>query len=118
MAKLTEEVFERHRVVATQVEALYTEVDKLAKKRAGDSLTPLMAKKVNHVINAVRELVSGDDFLDAIETIPVSGNLVRMDEALIVLAELRAALDRQWRSAPFEALRSEFSWRHIGQIMQ
>ena len=76
-----------------------------------------MAKKINHVIQRVRGLVADDEFLDAGETVRFEGELVRMDEALIILAELRSVLARQWASRSFERYRKEHvSW--ISQVVQ
>lgn len=115
---ITEEFFQRHRIVATQVDALYQEIEKLAKKKGGDSTTALMAKKLNHVILRVRDLVTDDEFLDAIESVPVEGNMIRMDEALIVLGELRAVLDRQWHSRGFVNYRAEKKLYQTPQVMR
>lgn len=99
--------YEQHRMIATQVEALYVEINKLATKKPAERLTPIIAKKINHSLNRVKEQVQNDEFLDAIETLPVDGELTRYDEALIVMAELRSALDRQWGSAPYFNHRSQ-----------
>lgn len=115
---ISEELFQRHRIVATQVDALYQEIEKLAKKKGGDSTTALMAKKLNHVILRIRDLVIDDEFLDAIESVPVEGRMIRMDEALIVLGELRAVLDRQWHSREFVSYRTETQQYLIHQVMR
>lgn len=105
--KVTEESYNSHRILATQLDALYHEINKLATKKPTERITPLIAKKINHLIKRVKEQVSGDEFLDAIETVPVENDMLRLDEALIILGELRTIMDRQWLSAAFSAYRKE-----------
>lgn len=99
--------YERHRNIATQVEALYIEIRQLTLKKPTERVTPLIAKKINHVLAAVKDQISEDEFLDAVETLPTDGELNRYDEASLILAELRSALDRQWGSAPYVEYRRE-----------
>ena len=105
-----QEEYTAHRKLATQVEALYIEIEKLAKKRPSERLTPLISKKINHVIQKVRSQVKDDEFLDAIETIPVEDKQVRFDEALILLGELKSVMARQWHGAEYTAYRES---RHL-----
>ena len=107
--EISSEEYSSHRKLATQLEALYTEIDKLAKKKPSERLTPLISKKINHVIVKTREQVSDDEFLDAIETIPAEGEQIRLDEVLIILGELRSVMDRQWGSKTFDAYRNKRS---------
>lgn len=107
--EVTKNKYDAHRMLATQVEALYVEIDKLAKKKPSDQVTPLVSKKINHVIVKTREQVAGDEFLDAIETVPLEGEQIRLDEALIILGEIRSVLDRQWHSDPFSQYRESYS---------
>lgn len=115
--EISSEEYSSHRNLATQLEALYIEVDKLAKKKPSERLTPLISKKINHVIVKTREQVSNDEFLDAIETIPVEGEQIRLDEALIILGELRSVMDRQWGSTAFNQYRREHSLTRQFQTM-
>ena len=114
---LSDEQYQDHRKLATHLEAIYVEVEKLAKKKPTDRITPLVAKKINHVILKVREQVSGDEFLDAIETLPTEGEKVRLDEALIILGELRGIMDRQWGSPEFVSYRTKHSRTYEHQTM-
>lgn len=103
--KPIEERYENHRALATHLKDLYTEINKLAMKKPADLITPLIARKINHVIVRVKEQVGDDEFLDAIETMPVEGQLNRYDEVLIVTAELRSAINRQWASEDYSEYR-------------
>lgn len=107
---LIEARYENHRTLATHLKALYTEINKLAMKKPADLITPLIAKKINHVIVRVKQQVGDDEFLDAIETMPVEGQLNRYDEVLIVTAELRSAMDRQWASQEYSEYREGQSY--------
>ncbi|MBA2669657.1 MAG: hypothetical protein H0U67_04735 [Gemmatimonadetes bacterium] len=104
---VTKEQFDGHRHVATQLDAVYTEIDKLAKKKPTEEITPLIARKLNHLIRRVREQVNTDEFLDAIEPVPVEQKSIRFDEALIILGELRSAMIREWRSERFAKCRGD-----------
>jgi hypothetical protein len=81
----SEELYQEHRRLASHLEAIYIEVEKLATKKPTERITPLIARKINHIIAKVREQISGDDFLDAVETLPTEGESVRLDEALVIL---------------------------------
>lgn len=120
MAKaVTRDAINAHRLVATQVETLYQTIDVLAKKKPTERITPLIAKKINHVITRVRDQIANDPFLDAIDTVSLEpAEQIRFDEAFILLAELRSTLDRQWRSAEYvEALRELFGALRPSQTM-
>ncbi len=110
--------FELHRIVATQLEAIYIEINKLATKKPTEKITTLVSKKINHIIVKVRELVFNDDFLDAIETVPVDGSLIRLDETLIILGELKSILDRQWFSQEFVEYRGSNGFNSLRQIIR
>lgn len=71
----------------------------------------MITKKINHVLVRVRQQVSDDEFLDAIETLPVEGELVRQDEGLIILGELKSALDRQWDTDGYQTHHSEHGYK-------
>lgn len=114
---LPDQQYQDHRKLATHLEAIYVEVEKLAKKKPTERITPLVAKKINHVILKVREQVSDDEFLDAIETLPTEGEKVRLDEALIILGELRGIMDRQWGSPAFVAYRIKHQKTYEHQTM-
>lgn len=109
MAKeITREIHDTLRNTATQVDALYVEIDKLAKKKPGEYITSLISRKINHVIKKTKEIISNDDFLDAIETVPNSDIGTRFDEALIILGELKSVSDRQWKSDEWKKARDQF----------
>ncbi|PFA66205.1 hypothetical protein CN378_14495 [Bacillus sp. AFS015802] len=115
---VSKEEYTNHRKLATHIESLYDEIDKLAKKKPTDKITPLISRKVNHVIVKLKEIVSDDDFLDAIKTLPVEGDLYRFDETLVTLGELRSIMDKQWRSDEFENYRISIGKRHDFQILK
>jgi len=96
--KITKEIYDLHRNTATQIETLYQEIEKLAKKKPTEYITSLISRKINHAIKKTKELIHDNDFLDAIETIPDSDVDTRFDEVLIILGELKSAMIRQWKS--------------------
>ncbi len=72
-SELPQEEYSAHRILATQVETLYVEINKLATKKPTERITPLISKKLNHVLFKIRSQVLEDEFLDAIDTLPVEG---------------------------------------------
>lgn len=106
--KITKEIHDMLRNTATQVVTLYSEIEKLAKKKPDEFITSLISRKINHVIKKTKEVIINDDFLDAIETIPDSDNSTRFDEALIILGELRSAINKQWKSEEWIKVREQY----------
>jgi len=106
--KITKEVYDAHRNIATQINTLYIEIEKLAKKKATEFITSLISRKINHVIKKTKELIKNDEFLDAIETIPDSDIGTRYDEALIVLGELKSAMNKQWESEEWRVPKRDY----------
>lgn len=115
---LEEHTYIEHRNIATQLESVYQEINKLATKKPTEKITPLVAKKINHLIVKVKSIVTSDEFLDAIETVLVEGNLIRLDETLIILGELRGIMDKQWGSDKFIEFRNFHLRRHEHQILK
>jgi uncharacterized FlaG/YvyC family protein len=115
---ITQEQYTSHRNIATQVESMYQEINKLATKKPADQITALISRKINHLIVKVKDSVKNDEFLDAIETIPVEGTLLRLDEALITLAELKSIMDKQWGSEEYVYYRKYRGIHHENQIIR
>lgn len=115
---ISQEQYTAHRNLATQVESMYQEINKLAVKKPAEQITALISRKINHLIAKVKDIVSNDEFLDAIETIPVEGTLLRLDEALITLAELKSIMDKQWGSEEFVSYRKSHGIYHESQVMR
>lgn len=106
--KITKEVYDAHRNIATQINTLYFEIEKLAKKKTTELITSLISRKINHVIKKTKELIENDEFLDAIETIPDSDIETRYDEALIILGELKSVMIKQWESEEWKVPRRDY----------
>lgn len=96
-----EEYFNENIFINGQLNTLYLEVNKLAIKKPTERLTGLISKKINHIIKKVKELISNDEFLDAIETVPTEGDFIRYDEALITLSEMKRMLHNQFNTPEF-----------------
>jgi hypothetical protein len=116
--EVSQELYVEHRNLASQTEAIYIEINKLATKKPTEKVTKLISMKINHIIHKTKNLVSNDEFLDAIDTIPVDGDFIRLDESLIILGELRSVLDRQWRSNEFALYRRENNKTYDEQILR
>lgn len=113
-----EQIYTEHRNTATHLESIYQEINKLATKKPTEKITSMISKKINHLIVKVKKIVTADEFLDAIETVPVEGNLIRLDETLILLGELRGIMDKQWGNELFTKYRSYPTRRHDTQIIR
>ncbi|UKS26047.1 hypothetical protein LOZ80_31585 [Paenibacillus sp. HWE-109] len=115
---IEEQTYTDHRNIATQLESVYQEINKLATKKPTEKITAMISNKINHLIIKVKSVVTSDEFLDAIETVPVEGNLIRLDETLILLGELRGIMDKQWGSENFKEFRNYHSRRHDNQVLR
>ena len=101
----TDEQYEEHIRLASQAETLYREVEKVGGKKPTEILPYSVAKKINHLVKLTRKAVGKDPFLDAVEPLAESGAYDQYGEAVVVLAELRTALDHRWDSPGFRAAR-------------
>ena len=90
------EAKEGHKQLASAVESLYTEVDKLAKKWPTMPVSQLTLDRTNKAIRAVRKLLEteANDFATDINEIVAAGDLPEHRDVLLILGELRAALQR------------------------
>lgn len=113
---ITNRLYEVHRELAAQTEAIYIEINKLATKKPTERITKLISLKINHLITEVKNIVRDDDFLNAIDTVPVNNDFIRFDETLIILAELRSALKKKWQSESFKIYRKENSLRNVSLV--
>lgn len=82
--------------IESVVEALYNEIDKLAKKAPREPVTDMTVKMTNQAISALRELLadSHDEFADQIAAIVPAGDLPETRDVLLLLGQMRAALVR------------------------
>lgn len=82
--------------VASTTHALYIEIDKLAKKSPRDEVSQLTVDMTNRAITALKALFDGtlDEFAEQIVPIVPAGDLPETRDVLLLLGQMRAALER------------------------
>jgi hypothetical protein len=102
------DVKERHTQLESAAQGLYDELDKLCRKWPNMPITQFMLTKVNKLIGAAKELLHGEEdvFADDITEIVFAGDMPETRDVVLVLREVRDALDR------FKA-RYQSDWRHL-----
>lgn len=84
----------QHNALSTSLNALYVEVDKLAKKAPTEQLTDLNMQMVNDLITDIRLLVGEDHQLRRIRVVEPAGDNLQYRDALIILGQLQSSLRR------------------------
>lgn len=89
-------ILERHQQLASIVDALYEEVSKLSIKWPQMPVSQRTVERTNKAIRAVSELLAdeNDDFADDIAEFVPAGDLPEGRDVVLLLRELKAALDR------------------------
>jgi hypothetical protein len=100
-----EETRLRRQQVESVLDGLYDEIDKLTKKAPADEITELALRRVNGVINAAKELLKGDPFIDSIDPFVPAGEYPEHRDVLIILREIKQGMKRQ--EAEYLRFRSE-----------
>jgi len=82
--------------VESATQALYTEIDKLAKKSPRDPVTQLMVNSTNRAIEGLKTLLGDrkDEFSEQIVPLIPAGDLPETRDVLVILGQMRAALTR------------------------
>jgi hypothetical protein len=76
-------------------DAIYEEMDKLAKKSPREPMSDLAMNRVNRAIRDTKKLLGAwDDYVDDIAEFVAAGDNAEVRDAVLVLAEIRAALER------------------------
>lgn len=85
-----------YKKLVSVVNALYLEVDKLAKKWPEAPTTQLYVDKTNQAIKAVKELMRDekDEFIEELQIFIPAGDLPEHRDVLLILGQIKAALDR------------------------
>jgi hypothetical protein len=88
--------FEKHQQLASVVDALYEEVGKLSIKWPQMPVSQRTVDRTNKAIRAVSELLAGenDDFVGDISEFVPAGDPPEGRDVVLLLRELKAALDR------------------------
>jgi hypothetical protein len=101
---------ERRRALSSFVGALYDEMDKLAKKSPREALSDLAMARVNRAVRDAKEIIGAfDPYVGDVSEFVAAGDNPEARDAVLVLAEIRAALHRvqvKYQKDPF--LESQF----------
>jgi poly-D-alanine transfer protein DltD len=83
-----------YKLLLSEVEGLYEEMDKLAKKAPNEPMTALQLKIINSFIRKSKKLMSGDTIIDEVEVFVSAGDNPEYRDAVTVLRQVRQGLDR------------------------
>jgi len=76
----------------TMLSGMYWEIDKLCRKKPDMLLSELKIKKINNLIEPIKELLEGENsFIEEIEPMDAD-DPVELSDAIIVLSELQKGL--------------------------
>lgn len=81
-------------LLQSEVEGLYDEIDKLAKRAMNEPVTSLQLKIVNSFIKKAKYLLSGDTIIDEVEVFVSAGDNPEYRDFLTVLRQIRQGLER------------------------
>lgn len=73
---------------------LYDEIDKLAKKAPGEHVSELALEQINDLIQQVKELITGDRYIDRIKPFVPAGDMPELRDSVSVLRQIRQGLER------------------------
>lgn len=91
------------------VQALYDEIDKLAKKAPREPVSDLTIEMMNQAISSMRSLLTSanDEFADEIKILVPAGTPPETRDVLLILAQMRAALLRFREAVEQESSQSQ-----------
>jgi poly-D-alanine transfer protein DltD len=81
-------------ILESELDGLYDEMDKLAKKAPNEPTTPLQLKIVNNFIKKAKHLMSGDTIIDEVEVFIPAGDNPEYRDIVTVLRQIRQGLQR------------------------
>lgn len=91
--QVAEDTYDNYSILDSEIDSLYREFDKLAKK-SGGRLSDLALANVNLVIKDSKELLTGDRYVDRVSEFVAAGENPLNSDVLLILATLRTALGR------------------------
>jgi len=83
-----------HQLLESEVEGLYEEMDKLAKKSAVDAVTELQLKAINSLITKSKQLLSDDVIIGEVMPFVPAGDNPEYRDVVTVLRQLLQGLQR------------------------
>jgi hypothetical protein len=82
-------------LIASELEGLYREADKLSRKSPATKISNLELHSVNNIINQVKNFIEGDPFIDRLNEFVPAGDNPEYMEILLVLRQLVQGMNRQ-----------------------
>lgn len=92
--KGTNEFYTEWELIASEVEGLYIEADKLAKKSPATKITQLELDTTNYIIEKVKKLLNGDTFIDRLKKFVPAGDNPEYREVVLVLRQVIQGMNR------------------------
>ena len=83
-----------HELLESEVEGLYGEMDKLARKSPSESVTDLQLRAINSFISKSKQLLSDDVVIGEVTSFVAAGDNPEYRDAVTVLRQITQALKR------------------------
>lgn len=106
------EFFEEANLIASALDALYEEFDKLSKKSPRERLTELALENVNAAIVDAKSLLVGDRYADRVKEFIAAGETPPYSDVVLVLGTLRSAVARFAGTWDRDWTEESLYWRH------
>lgn len=91
-------------LLASELEGLYIEIDKLSKKSPAAKISDLELASVNGLVELVKDLLQGDPFVDKLKQFVPAGENPEYREALLVLRQMIQGMNR--KAPKYKAIRT------------
>lgn len=92
--KATKEFENEWELIASELEGLYREADKLSRKTPASTISDLELHSVNNITKSVKQLLSGDPFIDRLNEFEPAGNNPEYREIVLVLRQMIQGMNR------------------------
>lgn len=81
-------------LLESELEGLYDEMDKLAKKAPTETVTNLQLRVVNSFVQKAKKLLAGDTIIDEITVFVAAGDNPEYRDVITVLRQIKQGLER------------------------
>jgi hypothetical protein len=82
------------KLIASELEGLYLEADKLSRKSPATKVSELELHSINNIIKSVKELLRGDPFIDRLIEFVPAGDNPEYREIVLVLRQMIQGMNR------------------------
>jgi hypothetical protein len=92
-------------LLASELEGIYIEIDKLSKKSPAARVSDLELAGINDLVNLVKQLLQSDPFIDKLKPFVPAGENPEYREGLIVLRQMIQGMNRY--APQYKAIRTK-----------